>query len=763
MENYYQSLISDAVKSIWIKSNTDIYWMNDALPSISKDVLARMDIEKIRNYKIMIIKNILYTNFYSLGQCVKISSLSNKGFQSTGNLSKLLSEHNKSQGFFDEGWEIDKVVDDDIFVKKDGLTICTIEDELEKSSLSFEKGTIVKVKHPKESFQLSPGFHFAFSNQEFTHNNGKIVRFYWNIKAEGACKLIEVITTFINDANIPFNFKVINDTNHFNRCDAAVLYIKKEDYQSFKSLLEVIYPKVAKYLLFQSPLFTKFIAPGLGLAEDPIGEESFGELVCNIIATGVITAYESGQTLLDEQIKHVVDCFRLHDIIPDFPYLNPSSEDIYEVLKIKSENKRVIKPSITNETLNNIDTAMLIANYFIENAIWHKDKCNWIDIESNNHIKRKKNVLTTLSPNLYDGTSGISIFLSELYHLTGDSEIKKTALGAINHAIFHLERLHNSNLYGFYVGISGILLSAIKIGSLLKEPRVTEKAFQLSKKYLTKKPFSKDTDLLTGIAGTLIATTTIYKTFNDNTFKLMSQELGEELLKRAEVSEKGYSWSYWENIKQQNLTGFSHGTSGIAYTLLHLYELNKNNELKRAIEESFKYEANWFNSAIGNWADLREFNIDNPNQELLYSNYWCHGSPGMSISMIKAYEVFKEEKYRKQALIALKTTKDATISWLKDTLYNYSLCHGYCGNSLIISYGKKILGIEFELQKKASDIEYIKTDIIKLISNNLFFDNGTNLDLGLMTGLSGIGLFFISCKTNDTFFPLLPSYLQVES
>ena len=46
--------------------------------------------------------------------------------------------------------------------------------------------------------------------------------------SDGAIPLMNNLTTKLNKEKIPFQFKILNNANYFNRADAGVLYMNKK-------------------------------------------------------------------------------------------------------------------------------------------------------------------------------------------------------------------------------------------------------------------------------------------------------------------------------------------------------------------------------------------------------------------------------------------------------------------------------------------------------------------------------------------------------
>ena len=77
------------------------------------------------------------------------------------------------------------------------------------------------------------------------------------------------------------------------------------------------------------PVFTKRVAPGVALAEDPGTEESFGQNRCRVLAEGMIRAYEQRARSLDRRLRVVAESYAAEGISLTHPYLNPNSTDSY--------------------------------------------------------------------------------------------------------------------------------------------------------------------------------------------------------------------------------------------------------------------------------------------------------------------------------------------------------------------------------------------------------------------------------------------------
>jgi HopA1 effector protein family len=254
-----------------------------------------------------------------------------------------LNTANRGVGFYDPDWQIMSQEDDGILkINKNELSLYIDRNSyLQPTEINATVGSRVSVKMPHNLIQN--GFYVAVSNRgSFDRSlapvDSQIVRFYFNITADGAVALMEALTVELNQANVPFNFKVLYNPTDYNRYDPGVLYIQRSYYQIVHLILERIYPQQQAYFRSAIPLFTKQIAPGLAIAEEPdrkFGEaESFGLNRCQIVANALIQANNQDDPTPANKLAAIVQNFDKMGINLEYPFLNSDAVDIYSVLKL---------------------------------------------------------------------------------------------------------------------------------------------------------------------------------------------------------------------------------------------------------------------------------------------------------------------------------------------------------------------------------------------------------------------------------------------
>lgn len=250
------------------------------------------------------------------------------------NMMAELSAAHTGRERWDVGWQTHRLLSSgQIIAQKGAYTRLFWPGEFvshEGPGMAMREGARISVYAPRESREMQPGFYFVFSetiaDQQDDYN---LLRFYWHVKQSGAPLLVQLITQEFNRFQVPFRFKSLAGRTLYQRSDAAVLYINKRFYHLSVELLPDIRHELRKHLGVDTPLFTKPLAPGLGLAEEPGNGESFGQNRCRILAEGIWNAYEKDLQTEQERLQEVRQQFERNGLTLDFPFLNPNSSDQY--------------------------------------------------------------------------------------------------------------------------------------------------------------------------------------------------------------------------------------------------------------------------------------------------------------------------------------------------------------------------------------------------------------------------------------------------
>ncbi len=224
---------------------------------------------------------------------------------------------------------------------KGGLTLHIEPEKHLQLAENAAIGEFVAIRMPRNLVQN--GFYVAVGNaglrsDSYPNSEPEIVRIYFNFSQKGAVAVMGSLTHQLNDISIPFTFKVLYNPGDYGRYDSNVLYFEKSNYEAVRQVLETVYAQTKAHFNADVPLFTKFLAPGLGLAEEPDRKfadlESFGMNRCQIVANGLLEAWHSVDDSPQGRLTSILKHFSLLGVELLRSYLNANSLDIYTPLNL---------------------------------------------------------------------------------------------------------------------------------------------------------------------------------------------------------------------------------------------------------------------------------------------------------------------------------------------------------------------------------------------------------------------------------------------
>jgi hypothetical protein len=243
-----------------------------------------------------------------------------------------LSQANQSRERWEDGWQtLAGMPGGQVIARRGSLTRVLAPGEfvnLSGSGMTLGPGATVRVYVPRESRAVQPAYYFAFG-ESFADSSDELstVRFYWNIRAEGAAELLQILSAELNRWEAPFRFKTGIHPAMLSRCDSAVLYVPRRSAAFTYELAAEARERIGRFLRAEVPLFTLRLADGLAFADDPGNGESFGTSRCRMLAQGLWVAYCEGARHLEERFAVVERHFRSEGIALERPWLNPGSAD----------------------------------------------------------------------------------------------------------------------------------------------------------------------------------------------------------------------------------------------------------------------------------------------------------------------------------------------------------------------------------------------------------------------------------------------------
>jgi hypothetical protein len=281
------------------------------------------------------LQNVLYGTCYTRQFKGVLDEATLKASSNDEGWIELLSAANASRERWDEGWEVQQFLPTgEVYAKKGALQRSFWPGEFINRGVfgrAPAKGDSIAVFLPREARNAQSGFYYVFGETHAAVGDElPTVRYYWNLKREGAAPLVQSLTSSLNRFQVPFRFKIVSHPAFLDRSDTAVLYVGRRYYRIAAEIALAVRHELAFGLDEDVPLFTLRLGKGLAFAEDPGTQESFGMSRCRLFAEGLWLAFCEGRSQIEDRLQRVQQHFAAAGTSLERPYLNLAAMNSYE-------------------------------------------------------------------------------------------------------------------------------------------------------------------------------------------------------------------------------------------------------------------------------------------------------------------------------------------------------------------------------------------------------------------------------------------------
>jgi hypothetical protein len=247
---------------------------------------------------------------------------------------RRLAEANASRERWDPDWMIYRLgANGQVFVRKGerermAMPGAFISDFVFGQALQI--GASVRLRAPREATGVQPGYYFAFGEMlDESAEQLSLVRFYFHCAAENAARLLGALTSALNRFQVPFQLKAPMSPALYGRTDAVVLYVAA---RFFDIVARIVFSLPERESLARStPLFTKELWPGIGVAVEPGTGESFGSHRCRLCAEGIVDVWREGKQDASARLTAAVARFAMAGLDITRPYLGAGWVDLFSL------------------------------------------------------------------------------------------------------------------------------------------------------------------------------------------------------------------------------------------------------------------------------------------------------------------------------------------------------------------------------------------------------------------------------------------------
>jgi hypothetical protein len=323
--NRYRDQVAAALGAVTIAAPTRYAWLGRRSRALPATIDAELDEPERRSYLVSCLREELYHSFYCHGGPVPARWGEREQVSADPWLVEAMSQANTGRGSWDPGWRVERLDGYEAVIATPHLRARVPVGDCRAAAGPVRPGAAVSIRMPRELPELSPGFHTVLSDAPVAPaSSAGAVRIYWNVARSGAPALVSALTSRLNGEGAPFRLKVADHPIRLERCDSAVLYLEGEIFREVRDALREVAAALTAQLRPQIPAFTLEHAPGVGLAEEDGGGESFGVRRCALLADAIVRTHERRIVRAAARVEAVAARFAEDGVLIDAPYREPS-------------------------------------------------------------------------------------------------------------------------------------------------------------------------------------------------------------------------------------------------------------------------------------------------------------------------------------------------------------------------------------------------------------------------------------------------------
>ena len=242
--------------------------------------------------------------------------------------------------------------------------------------------------------------------------------------------------------------------------------------------------------------------------------------------------------------------------------------------------------------------------------------------------------LVCLGPDLYNGATGIALFLAAHATVSGHAPSAELAVAGLAHIRRNLNsrsaaRFARSIGIGAATGLGSLVYGFCVIAKCIGDPVLVQDAEHAARLFTDELiAADKQLDVMGGAAGAILALLRMHRDTQSDDVLARAIRCGEHLLAQDRTGPAGHRSWIGQGLGGLPLNGMSHGAAGFAYALASLAAVSGREQFADAAAECIAFEDQTYDPARHNWPDLRV-----PGQPL-WPCQWCHGAPGIGMARL---------------------------------------------------------------------------------------------------------------------------------
>jgi lantibiotic modifying enzyme len=412
---------------------------------------------------------------------------------------------------------------------------------------------------------------------------------------------------------------------------------------------------------------------------------------------------------------------------------------------------------MTTPVFDYLSFAQEIAATLTRTAIHHDHQCTWFGRDASEMLNADSPLIPTLRSlggDLYSGSAGVALFLAEFAGVgLAHGRTEETARGAIAHALRQTDCTDSSvaSSGGFFAGLGGVGYAAFRVGTISSDEKLVGRGFELMTSGVERCIETRNVDVIGGLAGLVLMLASLAR--HEVRVEVLLERAGTALKALAERDREYWRWPVERPLSEAQrhfLTGFSHGTSGIAAALYALHRTTGDGDALLGARCTLETEDTWFIDELQNWPDLRTFAESSlpldarRRRAMKCGTTWCHGAPGILLTRALGGRIEGTTSLsNRHVAAALHTTSRAVRDWAPDA--DVSPCHGVVGLLEILLAVSAAFGDE-----ERQEIEELTRRVARKLTCKFrgvdWWPSGVpsgGANPSFMLGMAGVGYHFV--------------------
>ncbi|CAF2055724.1 hypothetical protein Bca4012_098257 [Brassica carinata] len=335
--------------------------------------------------------------------------------------------------------------------------------------------------------------------------------------------------------------------------------------------------------------------------------------------------------------------------------------------------------------------------------------------------------------NLYTGVLGTAYLLFKSCQVTRNKNDLKLCLEIVE-ACYTASK--DSDRVTFICGRAGVCALGAVAAKLTGDSQLQDR--YLARFHEIRLPSDLPYELLYGRAGYLWACLFLNKHIEkDSVSSARMRSVVEEIFRagrqlggrvKCPLMFEWHGKKYW---------GTAHGLAGIMHVLMHVeLEPDEMEDVKGTLSYMIQHR---FPS--GNY-------LSSEGSESDRLVHWCHGAPGVALTLVKAAQVFRKDEFVEAAMEA------GEVVWNRGLLKRVGICHGISGNTYVFLSLYRLTGKPEYLYRAKAFASFLLDKSEKLISEGKM--QGGDRRFSLFEGIGGMAYMFLDM--NEPTQALFPGY-----